>query len=223
MGVKRDETDASPPFRSKRKPGWSRFVPVRVATVGLQSPAADRAAMRGEGRLTRCRARRSSRPQQKPFMARGRLFMRSGSALALLVLVAACGSTPSRDRSDGKPATVPKPDVMAGLPRDSSRVVAVPLGEGEEPSISPDGRRVAYIRWQTVWIYDLPTGKTHQVCRNSNAHGVTWNRSGTKLAFQGDDSVRTYAKFWIWLLNTDGSDLRRISERARGRASSLVS
>ena len=37
IGAKRDETGASPRFRSKRKPAWSRFVPVRAAIVGLQS------------------------------------------------------------------------------------------------------------------------------------------------------------------------------------------
>ena len=93
-----------------------------------------------------------------------------------------------------------------------ARLQAEPLGEGDEPSISPVGRRVAYVRWQAVWLYDLAAGTTREVCKNSNAHGVTWNPSGTLLAFQGDDSVRTYAKFWIWLVNPDGSNLRRISE-----------
>lgn len=41
---------------------------------------------------------------------------------------------------------------------------------------------------------------------------MTWNPSGTRLAFQGDDSIQTYVKFWIWLVNPDGSNLRRISE-----------
>jgi len=68
------------------------------------------------------------------------------------------------------------------------------------------------VRSQTVWLYDLEAGTTRQVCKNSNAHAVTWNPSGTLLAFQGDDSTRSYGKFWIWLVNPDGSNLRRISE-----------
>jgi dipeptidyl aminopeptidase/acylaminoacyl peptidase len=68
------------------------------------------------------------------------------------------------------------------------------------------------VRWQTVWLYDLKAGTTREVCKNSNAHAATWNPSGTRLAFQGDDTTHTYAKFWIWLVNPDGSNLRRISE-----------
>ena len=41
-------------------------------------------------------------------------------------------------------------DPMAGLPPDSTRLKAIPLGEGDEPSISPDGRRIAYTRYQTT-------------------------------------------------------------------------
>lgn len=133
------------------------------------------------------------------------------TALALLVIVAACCSRPLEGKSAAQPSRL-RPDALAGLPPDSARLRAQPLGEGDEPSISPDGRRVAYVRWQTVWLYDLEAGTTRQVCKNSNAHGVTWNPSGTLLAFQGDDSVRTYAKFWIWLVDPDGSNLRRISE-----------
>jgi len=137
--------------------------------------------------------------------------MRLRTALAFLVMVAACCSRPLEGRSAAKPSGL-RPDAMDGLPPDSARLHAQLLGEGDEPSISPDGRRVAYVRWQTVWIMDLEAGTTRQVCKNSNAHAVTWNPSGTLLAFQGDDSIATYAKFWIWVVNPDGSNLRRISE-----------
>ncbi len=137
--------------------------------------------------------------------------MRLRTAFEFLVMVAACCSRPLEGRSAAQPSGL-RPDVLAGLPPVSALLQVQPLGEGDEPSISPDGRRVAYVRWQTVWLYDLEAGTTRQVCKNSNAHAVTWNPSGTLLAFQGDDSTRTYAKFWIWLVNPDGSNLRRISE-----------
>lgn len=137
--------------------------------------------------------------------------MRLRTALALLVMVAACRTRAWDGSSAAEPSGL-RPDVLAGLPPDSARLQAQFLCEGDEPSISPDGRRVAYVRWGSIWLYDLESGTTRQVCENRNAHAVTWNPSGTVLAFQGDDSTRLYAKFWIWLVNPDGSNLRRFSE-----------
>jgi Tol biopolymer transport system component len=111
-------------------------------------------------------------------------------------MVAGCGSHPSEESSAAQPSDFPR-DVLVGLPPDSVRLQAFPLGEGDEPSISPDGRRIAYIRGQTVWLQDLNTGATRVICKNSNAHAATWNPSATGLAFQGDDSIQTFAKFFI--------------------------
>jgi|GEM_PF-6812486 len=130
-----------------------------------------------------------------------------------VVLIALCFSLPASYALNADlHERTPTPDPMAGLPPDSSRLEAIQLGEGDEPSISPDGRRIAYVWGPTICLYELDTGTTHQVCRNHNPHGVTWNPSGTKLAFQGDDSVVAHGKFWIWFVNPNGSDLRRISE-----------
>ena len=137
--------------------------------------------------------------------------MRESSRIVFLLIIAACGARPLEGGSAAQPSDL-RHDVLAGLPADSARLHAVPLGEGNEPSISPDGRRVAYVGEVDVWMYDLKTGTTRRVCKNSNPHAVTWNPSGTRLAFQGADSIQTVSSFWIWLVNPDGSNLRRISE-----------
>jgi len=86
----------------------------------------------------------------------------------------------------------------------------VPLVDGFEPELSPDGRTVAFVQWSDVWLYDLTAKTTTRVCANSNPHAVSWNPSGTQLVFQGDDSIATLGKFWIWIVNRDGTRLRRI-------------
>src|SRR5690606_36041462 len=72
----------------------------------------------------------------------------------------------------------------------------------QEPALSPDGQKVAYVRDNNIFIFDLPTQSTLQVThdgeRNKIINGVTdwvyeeefafvrafeWNSDGTKLAF----------------------------------------
>src|SRR6266571_9357478 len=102
-------------------------------------------------------------------------------------------------------------DTFAGLPPDSARLRAVPICEGMEPSISPDGRAVAFIGWGgDVRMYDVAAETERRLCQNSNAHDIAWNPSGSRLAFQGEDSTRVAMQSWIWVVNRDGSGLHKV-------------
>ncbi len=97
------------------------------------------------------------------------------------------------------------------MPADSTRCRATLLSTGGEPSISPDGRRIAFVKWNDVWVYDLERATARRVCKNANPHGIAWNPEGTLLAFQGADSLQVTAEFWIWVVNPDGTGLRKVS------------
>ena len=102
---------------------------------------------------------------------------------------------------------------FARLPPDGATLDAIPLVEGGEPALSPDNRTVAFVRYGSgVWLYDLKTKSEWRVCANSNAHAVSWSPDGRQMAFQGDDTLVTYGKFWIWMVNRDGRRLRKLEE-----------
>ena len=58
-----------------------------------------------------------------------------------VVELAISGSSPSGSHRI-KATQSSMPDAFSGLPPDSTRLVAVPLCDGMDPSISPDGRSV---------------------------------------------------------------------------------
>lgn len=131
--------------------------------------------------------------------------------LAAIALGLDC--VPASSQSSSAPAGAVAADAFAGLPADSTQLVAVHIDVGQdafEPSVSPDGRLIAFHGWTDVFLYDVLTKQCRLLCRNSNPHQFVWNPSGTKLAFEGDDTASTRAEFWIWLVNVDGSALHRI-------------
>lgn len=84
----------------------------------------------------------------------------------------------------------------------SKQIVKISDAKIQEPAISPNGQKVAYVRDNNIYIFDLPTQSTLQVThdgeRNKIINGVTdwvyeeefafvrafeWNSDGTKLAF----------------------------------------
>ncbi|MCC6650757.1 MAG: PD40 domain-containing protein [Candidatus Eisenbacteria bacterium] len=142
-------------------------------------------------------------------LRRQRLFLRLFLLIFSTIAVSACG--PSRSDSAGNAAANARVrDAFAGLPPDSSRLTAVRLDIGLdafEPSVSPDGQLVVFRGWSDVFIHDVRTRETRLLCRNSNPHCFAWDPSGTRIAFEGDDSTQTFAKFWIWIVNADGSNL----------------
>ncbi|MFC4312245.1 S9 family peptidase [Steroidobacter flavus] len=70
----------------------------------------------------------------------------------------------------------------------------VRLGEGDYPTVSPDGRKVAYIKDDAAWI--VPTDASAEPKKLFTARGKTgslqWSPDGTRLAFTSSRDATTY-------------------------------
>jgi Tol biopolymer transport system component len=85
------------------------------------------------------------------------------------------------------------------------------LGKGANPAWSPDGQQIAFIRGQPpgIWVMRSDGGEAHQLTRGpSPQHAPAWSPDGTRIAF-------TRAK-GIFVMNADGTKLRRITHRVEG-------
>lgn len=94
---------------------------------------------------------------------------------------------------------------------------AVPLGpgrgylEGTDPTLSPDGREVAFVREgedgkSHIWASSLDGTALRQLKVGTNPAQPTWSPDGTRIAFASNG--------FIWVINRDGSDLRRLTTKA---------
>jgi hypothetical protein len=60
------------------------------------------------------------------------------------------------------------------------------LTDGMDPSVSPDGKRLAFARWGTphgVFVLDLQTGQEQRVATASEPRSPTWSSDGGRLVF----------------------------------------
>lgn len=130
--------------------------------------------------------------------------------VGLLLVPMVAGTLSLVAATDGL-ASPARSSVFRGLPADSARVIAVQLRVGRDamqPSISPDGRSVAFVGWNGVFIYEVASGTTYDLCWKCSGPGaVAWNPTGTRLAFQSND----LGSLGIWVVNRDGSRLLRVS------------
>ena len=71
----------------------------------------------------------------------------------------------------------------------SVEYLPLPPTDHWDGSFSPDGRRIAYIRRDHVWMYDLDLGTHRQLTRSGSAHhNPIWSPDGKRVAFRGDRS-----------------------------------
>jgi TolB protein len=88
----------------------------------------------------------------------------------------------------------------------------------KDPVWSPDGRRIAFPREHDLWLMN-PDG-SGQRSLTPAAHlwsgGANWSPDGRKLAFTRRSRVWDVGKTHIYIMNADGSERRRLTQRGGG-------
>jgi Tol biopolymer transport system component len=96
-------------------------------------------------------------------------------------------------------------------------------GSAYSPTWSPDGRRLAYSveSAREIWVVDADGSDAHRLLRmpRSWASGVgmgvgeiDWSPDGRRIALTAHSGWVT----WVYVVNTNGTDLRRLTGNARG-------
>ncbi|MCB9846514.1 MAG: serine/threonine-protein kinase [Phycisphaeraceae bacterium] len=103
------------------------------------------------------------------------------AVLVALLIVGAVGwflalNRPARDRLE-----VRKFDLMQGS-------IAEPV-EVEQPRISPDGTRVAFIRDEFVWVRDLSSFEPRQLAGTAGATSVFWSPDSKWIGYGTSDAI----------------------------------
>jgi len=103
---------------------------------------------------------------------------------------------------------------------DLRRIVSV-----REPQISPDGKRVAYVRSRINWkadrndtelvLVDVPTGASHVLTRGRfGVASPRWSPDGSKIAYLASEEQKKPPQ--IYVLRMDGGDSDRITDKKTG-------
>jgi len=74
-----------------------------------------------------------------------------------------------------------------------------------EPDWSWDGRKLAFVRGNDVWIVDLASKRTRRLIRD--AHAPHWSPDGSHIAFERSGDVRTQ----IYIADDDGRNQQRVA------------
>lgn len=117
--------------------------------------------------------------------------------------------------------------ITAIAPVHASEPVITPLttftGEDREPSVSPDGKFIAYLsdrkgdRSNQLWLLNLTTGTTEMLVDSMTVSGpAAWHPDGQTLVFAGK-SIASEPET-LWRINRDGSSLSAVDTSSVTRA-----
>lgn len=91
------------------------------------------------------------------------------------------------------------------------------LGNGYQPSFSPDGKRIAYVKYSSdakscsIWIMNIDGSDQVQVtdAKKGYAYNPRFSPDGTKIIFQA--SKKDKKDFDIYIINDDGNNLTQMT------------
>ncbi len=81
--------------------------------------------------------------------------------------------------------------------------LGLPPGNIDRPRVSPDGRSIAYLTNNELYVYDLERGSTGRRTQDGRDYGVAWHPDGRSLAI---NSKRDNGASGIYLRKPDGTD-----------------
>ncbi|MCK5243397.1 PD40 domain-containing protein [bacterium] len=90
----------------------------------------------------------------------------------------------------------------------------IPMGINFSPAVSPDGNFLAYVseinQSRNIYIHQMTTGDDWALTKFPVSHRVgspAWSTDGKQVAF----TVSLFEKVDIWIINLDGSNLKRLT------------
>jgi serine/threonine-protein kinase len=76
--------------------------------------------------------------------------------------------------------------------------IPLPASDHWDAKLAPDGRRLAYIRSDQVWIYDLELGTHTQLTRDGDRHhNPVWSPDGERVAFAAQAEDRSNVDIFV--------------------------
>jgi len=102
--------------------------------------------------------------------------------------------------------------VMNADGRDKHRVSAHGFDDHQPPEWSPDGRMLAYLSDDSIWVVDLERSTSRRLLHSPDrgTKDLAWSPDGKSLAFTHGDG-----DFEIFVVNLDGSGLRNLTDNER--------
>ena len=105
---------------------------------------------------------------------------------------------------------------------DVQRLTATTQSESG-PAVSPDGARIAFARNQDIWVMNADgSGQTQLTgSEGSGEQSPAWSRDGKRLVFVSNRAAGGGGTTGpeLWVMDADGSDVRRLTTRLAPRAS----
>lgn len=155
--------------------------------------------------------------------------------LVVSLIMVACGSNeePKTESTDAWPYAVARNVAQSDIDKQMKAVLINGDGSIEEeiydlpeacydtncPIVwSPDGEKLVYGNYNALVIVDITTGSEEILDLQglTNAYEPDWSPDGTRIAFHAFDRSLEEAWFDIYIINIDGTGLRRLTDSPGG-------
>ena len=96
--------------------------------------------------------------------------------------------------------------------RFKQQVSAHGFDDHQPPEWSPNGRMLAYLSDDSIWVVDLERSTSRRLLdsRDRSTKDLAWSPDGKRLAFTHGDG-----DFEVFVVNLDGSGLRNLTDNER--------